>query len=187
MKYIIVLILLLFTSSVFSQNFVFKNSKDRSDENLDNMPFTVGLEYGLFLPFKNSYYTSSIYGSLGYYLTEKKTVSIELVIGKVFPRKDLNISNFTSGGLGFSWRFMKVDKSRLLANLGFALMTNKEPLESEGGFDGGFNAGITYLYNIRHIVNISASLKYPFIGGGSGNGNKHHYPVFSLGLLLFPR
>lgn len=181
----IIIIFFSLTTASFPQNTIWILKKDKAEQPPQDFPLILGFEYGIPSPFKNSFFVNTYIASIGFYLNERKTLNIYIEGGKLIPTQELNKSSFGYGSLGFAGRIFKRDKSRMLWNIGAGGFNDGKTGVSEGEYKYSLSIGLKYVCKITHILDITASVKYPYIFAGNGSNGINYYPIFSLGVLFF--
>ncbi len=181
-KCIIFLLVLFLQKSALSQDYLTDKSfvKNKSENNLENFPFVFGLEFGFPVKFKKTYYENSYSGYMGIFLDKKKTSNILFEYGKVTPNAELKEEAGSLFSLGFSYKFLRVDKSILSAKLIFSLYIN----EAKKSGLAAPTVILSYDYKLTKILNLTGSIKYLIVNHADMDPY-YHNPFISIGIVFF--
>ena len=155
-----------------------KGTELRVSNNLSNLPFQIGLEFGPAIPLKEKKYFYNgwwIYGNVNLY---SKRIFLRAVYGNLNTNNELG-NNASYISFGFCGLPFVLKQHSVSFNAGLSMFStddNKAII--------AFSAGLHYLYRFNQYVSVTAGIQMPVI-------RKSHYneyfqnPFLTVGVLFF--
>ena len=155
-----------------------KGTELRVSNNLSNLPFQIGLEFGPAIPLKEKKYFYNgwwIYGNVNLY---SKRIFLRAVYGNLNTNNELG-NNASYISFGFCGLPFVLKQHSVSFNAGLSMFStddNKAII--------AFSAGLHYLYRFNQDVSVTAGIQMPVI-------RKSHYneyfqnPFLTVGVLFF--